>query len=307
MSRWTKDEDDYILEFIQEIQDDINYTDLITAHNKTFNTKRTETTYKARMTKIAKENNISIHRQKVHWTAEEKEKLVKIVSENPINTDWESIAKEFNRKEQYLRIMYNDLVPAEQHINYCMSSLSDKDIHALMMKLENICMKCNKKLYCQASLWSNDKYCEECHHVLFNDAIKERWDHIHDYAKSVGKNKCNLCSKTQDYTEKSIGTFNYDHINMFEKSNSIFSMNRNGTPLTEIYKEIDLCQLLCLSCHSIVTTIEQKTGFNRIKQNITKEYNKTLDEELKIKLTKYYSEIYEKYMKSVYDIIKKSV
>ena len=84
-------------------------------------------------------------------------------------------------------------------------------------------------------------------------------------------------------------------------------MIKNGCRLEEIYKEIDLCQLLCISCHSIVTSIEQKTGFNRIKINMTKEYNKTEDREQKDKIMKQYSEIYEKYMNNVYEIVKKLV
>ena len=42
MSRWSKDEDDYILKFIQEVEDDINYSELVASHNKSFITKRTE-------------------------------------------------------------------------------------------------------------------------------------------------------------------------------------------------------------------------------------------------------------------------
>ena len=58
MSRWSEEEDKYILEFIQEVEDDINYQELVITHNKIFNTKRTEGTYKVRVAKIAKENDI---------------------------------------------------------------------------------------------------------------------------------------------------------------------------------------------------------------------------------------------------------
>ena len=60
MTRWSEEEDKYILEIIQELEDDINYSELVTSHNKTFNTKRTEDTYKVRVRKVAKENNVSL-------------------------------------------------------------------------------------------------------------------------------------------------------------------------------------------------------------------------------------------------------
>jgi hypothetical protein len=94
---------------------------------------------------------------------------------------------------------------------------------------------------------------------------------------------------------------------MFEKSDSIYSMIRSGINLEDIYKEIDLCQLLCVSCHSIITTIEQKTGFNRVKINMTKEYNKSNNIEQKEKIISQYSEMYEKYMNNIYEIVKKLI
>jgi hypothetical protein len=306
MSRWSQEEDTYILEFIQEVNDDINYKELVETHNKRFNSKRTEETYKVRVRKVAKDNDIVL-KSKIFWSESDKTKLIKLVNENPLNVDWASISKLFNRTELSVRTMYNELVPVDKHIESCMNTISEEDIKQVMNNLEHKCSNCNKNMYCQPLLWENMEYCEECHYKSYNDKIKDRWILISEYSCKVGKDKCNICNKKCDFTQTSVCKFNYDHKNMFEKSNTIFSMNKQGIDLSYIYKEIDLCQLLCVSCHNIVTSIEQKTGFNRIKINMTREYNKTNDIENKNNLIKQYSDIYEKYMNNIYEIVRKLI
>lgn len=303
MSRWSQEEDKYILVFIQEVQDDINYSELVVSHNKTFNTKRTEDTYKVRVRKIAKDNDILLKR-KSKWSDEDTEKLIKLVRDNPLNPNWTDISIIFDKTENYIKSIYNELVPADKHIEFCISVISELEIKKIMITLENKCNNCNKSIYNSPLQWDSKIYCEDCHYELYNTEILERWNKIAEYSYKTGKGSCNICNKKYDFTNQSLCKFNYDHKNMFEKSNTIYTMNKQGINLEEIYKEIDLCQLLCVSCHNIVSSIEQRTGFNRIKINITKEYNKTNDIEQKDKIMKYYAEIYKKYMDSIYDIIK---
>jgi hypothetical protein len=306
MTRWSEEEDKFILEFIQEVDDEINYSELVKTHNTSFGTKRTEETYKVRLRKIAKENGITL-KSKIQWSEEDKTKLIKLVSENPLNIDWSNISKLFNRTELSIRTMYNELVPVDKHIESCMAIISENEINEIMSNLVHNCSNCNKKIYCQPILWNNIEYCEECHYKLYNEKIKERWLSIAEYSCKTGKDKCNICNKNCDFTQPSMCKFNYDHKNMFEKSNTIYSMNKHGINLEDIFNEIDLCQLLCLSCHNIITTIEQKTGFNRIKISLTKEYNKSNDTESKNKIMKQYSDIYDKYMNNIYEIVKRLI
>jgi len=75
--------------------------------------------------------------------------------------------------------------------------------------------------------------------------------------------------------------------------------------IEEIYSEIDKCQILCLSCHHIVTDIEHKLGFTRIKQTLTRKLNQSeITEEEYNKQTQYYQNIYEEKMKFVYKELK---
>jgi hypothetical protein len=203
--------------------------------------------------------------------------------------------------------MYNELITPDRHIEFCMNRISESDIEQLMNNLENKCNNCNKQKYNTLLLWGENKYCEECHYELFNADILNRWKQIGEYSYKTGKDVCNICNKKYDFSHQSLCKFNFDHKNMFEKSNTIYTMNKQGINLDSIYKEIDLCQLLCVSCHNIITNIEQKTGFNRIKINMTKEFNKTNDNEQKEKIMNQYSEIYEKYMNTIYEIVKKLI
>lgn len=94
---------------------------------------------------------------------------------------------------------------------------------------------------------------------------------------------------------------------MFDKVDSICKMVRNGTELVGIYQEINKCQLLCVSCHTIVTKVEIICGFNRVKRQITKDYNDTNDEAVKETLMKKYSKLYSEFILGVYKQIKEVI
>ena len=76
-------------------------------------------------------------------------------------------------------------------------------------------------------------------------------------------------------------------------------MVNEGISIEEIYNEIDKCQILCLSCHHIVTNIENKLGFTRIKQLLTRKINQLSEEEYEAQRN-HYQTIYEEKMKSIY-------
>ncbi len=78
-----------------------------------------------------------------------------------------------------------------------------------------------------------------------------------------------------------------------------------GFRIQEIYNEIDKCHILCLSCHHIITDIERKLGFIRIKQTLTYKLNQLeITEEDYNKQTLHYQNIYEKKMITIYDNLK---
>lgn len=131
------------------------------------------------------------------------------------------------------------------------------------------CYKCTKIIYNihvnTHRKWKDNELCDSC----WSDYGEERellWKHINDYRKI----QCYICSSIK---EKEGERYHYDHINMFDKGKSICSMVAEGNTIDEIYGEIDKCQILCLSCHHIVTDIENKLCFTRIKQQLTRKLN----------------------------------
>ena len=303
MSRWSEQEDKYILEFIQEVEDDINYLELVASHNKTFNTKRTEETYKVRVRKIAKENNISLKSNK-HWTEEEKTYVLNTIKKNPFDFNMEEMATHLKRSEASIKKMYSELVSAEEQLLSCLKCLDGKHIVKLVEEIKHICVRCNTKIYSQPCIWQDLEYCDECHYELYNELINQRWKYIREYSIENNKASCNICYKKATFDNLIHSRFHYDHIDMFDKTDSICKMIRIGIAMDDIYQEINKCQLLCVSCHTVVTKVEILCGFNRVKRQINKEYNETNDETLKESLMKKYSKLYNEFMCGVYKQIR---
>lgn len=61
---------------------------------------------------------------------------------------------------------------------------------------------------------------------------------------------------------------------MFDKSEPILSMVMRGANIEDIYSEMDKCQYICLSCHHIITEIENQLPFTKVKRNLTSEEEK---------------------------------
>lgn len=147
-------------------------------------------------------------------------------------------------------------------------------------------------------VWKGNVVCDYC----WDSHRGEReimWAEIKKYKKTT----CYICNKNQRTKGE---RFNYDHLNMFDKNDSICCMVDRGDDIKDIFSEIDKCQILCLQCHHIVTSIEQKTGFTRIKTNLTRKFNnEEISKEMYNSEKKKYQKIYEEKMKSIYEELKK--
>jgi len=198
--------------------------------------------------------------------------------------------------------------------NLCKSLYNEIPLHELLNKHMNLniyltninqlskkCNECNKNLVCiQANtnrIWKGNELCDTCW-SNYEDYRKLIWEKIKAYIPI----HCEICSKIQTHISE---RYHFDHLNMFNKGNSIWSMVNEGVNMEEIYSEIDKCQILCLSCHHIVTDIEHKLGFTRIKQSLTRKLNKSeLTEEEYNTQTQYYQNIYEEKMEIIYSELK---
>ena len=170
-----------------------------------------------------------------------------------------------------------------------------------IFQLSKKCNECNKKIICIQSntnhVWNGNDICDTCwcKHESERNII---WEQIKEY-KLI---QCEICNSIKTHT---LERYHYDHLNMFNKNKSICSMVNECLNIKEIFSEIDKCQILCLSCHHIVTDIERNLGFTRIKQMLTRNLNICeITEEEYNKQTQYYQKIYEEKMNFIYKKLK---
>jgi len=305
MSRWSSEEDLSILETIQLLNEEPKYGELVECHNNQFNKTRTELTYKTRFNKIAKDNDIKLT-PSTKWSEEDKEYIKSVVKKNPFDIPWCEIGTHLNRSEDRVKLKYLDYVSAEEHIEICIDVIDDSMINNIIENTKKNCSMCKCITFCNPHIWKEKEYCEDCYEKTFGEEIKERWLIIHKYSIEQNKIACNICSKSAVIDNKIISGFNYDHIDMFDKSSSICEMIRTGIMISDIYKEIDKCQLICISCHKIITKIEHQCGFIRFKKQMTKDYNEA-DEIIKEEIIQKYSLKYNMLMSKVYSILKVSL
>jgi hypothetical protein len=195
-------------------------------------------------------------------------------------------------KSLYSEIPFDDLFERKIDISVYIENIR---------KSSEKCSECHKDMFCIQSnthrIWKCNKMCDVCWYKYKDDRLL-LWDMIKAYKPII----CEICSKIQEC----IGDrYHYDHLNMFNKNKSICSMVDEGFHIQEIYNEIDKCHILCLSCHHIITDIERKLGFTRIKQTLTYKLNQNeITEEDYNKQTLHYQNIYEKKMITIYNNLK---
>jgi len=105
--------------------------------------------------------------------------------------------------------------------------------------------------------WKGDAVCGSC----YISAHEKLSDDVNDYIVRRGMIACLFCGKERTR----IYGFHLDHLNMFDKNDSVIRMLASGEPLEAIKAEIDKCQMLCVDCHMLVTGAEMECKFTRAK------------------------------------------
>ena len=219
--------------------------------------------------------------------------MIEAVRVRPLAPDWEEISTSLHRSEHTLKSMYYELVPPLQHIQTCLAVVQPADILQVMESLSFQCVRCGTTEYSAPYFWKEEAHCEACFLKWYGEEVAERWRLVRAYSVQVKKNACNLCGRIAVFDNTLSSRFHYDHIDMFNKSESIYEMVRTGQPVDDIYREIDKCQLLCISCHKVVTKMEHLCGFVRLKKQMEDtEENREAN-----------SAVYQELMKKIYDVI----
>ena len=225
------------------------------------------------------------------WTIEKEQLLIEQWRINPLYYNMETISSIIGMSKSGCENRLNELIPVEEQVKINSLSLTTNDIIQYIDNLRVVCDTCNDVYYGPLKQWFQKNECYHCYRIHHND-IEETWSKINNYLEINNINKCEFCKRKRD---NSMGGFHFDHINMFDKNDNICSMVGRGSTLEEIIDEIKKCQLICISCHNIITTIEKQLGYHRLKSNITKKINTGLEVE-----TAYLKEQYAKNMLIVY-------
>lgn len=177
------------------------------------------------------------------------------------------------------------IVPAEQKL----------DDVAFIKSLASSCPACNRTVY-----YSIERHnmCSECWKAA-NDA---KFAELRAFLNEQYKKSCEFCGRKKIGDER----FHFDHKNMFEKNNTVGYMIERGCSKEELLAEIDKCQLLCYSCHSIVTKMEWLHGFMQKKRACTM-YNRGGSSPETEAKRKSLAEEYDSVMIPLYDTIRKIV
>jgi hypothetical protein len=196
-------------------------------------------------------------------------KLNRIMSNRSINgslvEDIDYASKQLNITVSQCRTLYKDL-PNDDILKRSF------DINAYFETIKSnyyVCSDCNTRVIeisqNNARRWKNQIVCDTCWGSK-SDQREQLWKCIKYLKPSI----CEICNKIQKTKND---RFQYDHLNMFDKTDSICSMVYNGLDLYDIFVELRKCHVLCYECHQIVTDIETKLGFINIKRSLTTKSN----------------------------------
>lgn len=216
------------------------------------------------------------------------------LEETSVDKHCEVLSDALNITPNCCKTLYSE-IPAVELI------CGNADLSAYMNRLTQTATKCGE---CDRSMttiqtntnrvWKGIEICDTCwsKKTELRDLL---WEQIHAY-KPI---KCIICEFEQTYKGE---RFHYDHLNMFDKDRSVCSMVHEGVGIEDICREIDKCQILCISCHHIVTDLERKYGFIRMKQALTRRLNQEeITHQCYEQVSAEYQKKYEETMLSVYE------
>lgn len=182
-----------------------------------------------------------------------------------LEEDLRFLSEKLNITHNACKELYKDIDPKE---------LIDRniDLERYIEQLrtnKEICNECEQDIIHPTKnnilKWKGNILCDSCW-SKYSEERENMWRLIKLYKPCI----CEICNRKQT---NNLCRFHYDHLNMFDKEESICCMVKQGIDINYIYKQIDKCQILCFSCHDIISDIEKKYPFTRIKQILTRKYN----------------------------------
>lgn len=153
------------------------------------------------------------------------------------------------------------------------------DIGGMIEQFRKTCVACESVYYSAYTRDSHAMLCTACYRMK----IASLTECVTEYLKEQGKLGCKFCGVAR----ATISGFHLDHINMFNKKESVGEMVYALRHIDDIKAEIDKCQMLCAACHSVITEMEKRLGFTAYKTR-----KKVITPEISMKYDVLMGEIY---------------
>ena len=242
--------------------------------------------------------DISIHR----WNLEKEELLVKMWTEGPLDPDWDAMSAATGITPVGCKKKLYELKSKGEIIAVNSSKLTESQIRQLVQSRKNVCDTCKYVYYTPLSQWKDKMECTACYKIHRTETDK-MWIDVNSYLDTIGKQKCSICNRQRFHNLP----VEFDHVNMFSKKSSVCTLVYTGASFDTIIQEIQLCELLCASCHQLITILESHIGFIAAKTQITKllkQQTEELDDKSALDTTQLQT-LYASVMPPVYAIAQK--
>jgi hypothetical protein len=215
-------------------------------------------------------------------------KIVEQVEGEGVIIDWEKISLSIGIKKERCKERYHAITTSIQRLESKIEKMckNDEEIAKIALSIRHKCQECDTFFY---SCYKTE-ICAPCR----GNRIELLKKQVEKYITDNNLTECSFCKKPRNNSYD----FHFDHKNMFDKEDSVYAMICRGESFQKICQEIEKCQVLCVSCHALVTKIEITLGFTALKSSNTRNG---------IATTKYNKERYEKSMAFVYDKIRTMV
>ena len=159
----------------------------------------------------------------------------------------------------------------------CKTAPTREDIEAFLKKAQRTCDWCGT-VHAMAKTsfreWRGETLCLDCFRPC-TATVNATWKRVHqmfiDGAREGDEGRCHRCIKrVLSKDGETLAHFQYDHVNFWDKTESLCVMIGRGDAWPLIEQEAKKCVLLCGQCHSYVTAAEQVCGFIDLKRALNR-------------------------------------
>ena len=226
--------------------------------------------------------------------------IEKEVLESPITRPKEEIfshvALETNESDARIKKLYG-LIPPERWLK---REPTPQDCRVVLEDVTECC-HCSKLLHnvqpTTFRKWKDHDICDLCW-IGHEDERDQLWKKINEYTEM----RCAICDEKKTHRAQ---RFPFDHINMYDKEASIYTLVCAGSDWETIRTQLDKCQRLCQRCHHAVTKMENLLALTRIKQILTRSFNNgDIDEDEHTRRKEEMQAKYATQMANIYDMLR---